>query len=210
MPATPPPVSTAAKDARVLTVPNLISVGRLALVPVFLWLLFSRNDRGSASLLLGGLGATDWVDGWIARRFDQGSTLGKILDPVADRVLLGVGVTAIIIDRSVPLWIGIVVVFREIAVSVGTVILAGLGARRIDVTWIGKCGTFALMGAIPSFLAAESTWAVRDGFKIAAWLAIIPAIVLSYWAAASYIPIGRTALREGRAARAQIEGGIRP
>jgi cardiolipin synthase (CMP-forming) len=189
------------RDARILTIPNVISLIRLLLVPVFVWLLFSRHDRGNASLLLGGIGATDWVDGYIARRFDQGSTFGKIIDPVADRVLLGVGVLAIVIDRSVPLIIGIIVIFREVVISLATVVLAALGARRIDVTWIGKCGTFGLMVAFPCFLASHSTWAIRDWFRWSAWLWIIPSIVLSYWAAASYIPIGREALRSGRAAR---------
>ncbi len=189
------------RDARVLTVPNVISLIRLLLVPVFVWLLFSRQDRGNASLLLGGIGATDWVDGYIARRFDQGSTLGKIIDPVADRVLLGVGVLAIIIDRSVPLWIGVIVVFREVVISVATLALAAMGARRIDVTWIGKCGTFGLMVAFPCFLASRSTWSIREWFRIAAWAWIIPSMVLSYWAAAGYVPIGLEALRSGRAAR---------
>ena len=72
---------------RILTIPNVISVGRLACAPVFCWLLFDGH-RIAAFALLGGLGATDWVDGWIARRFDQGTELGKVLDPVADRILL--------------------------------------------------------------------------------------------------------------------------
>ena len=192
----------AKRDTRILTIPNVISVVRLALVPVFVWVLFGRDDRGTASLLFGGLGATDWVDGWIARRFDQGSTFGKIIDPVADRILLGVGVLAILIDGSVPRWIGLTVVAREVLVSVGTLALAALGAKRIDVTWIGKCGTFGLMGAFPFFLAGKSDWATRDWFRVAGWVWIIPSLLLSWWAAAGYLPIGRTALREGRAARA--------
>src|SRR3954468_9724450 len=75
--------------SRVLTIPNLISVARLLCVPVFLWMLWEPHPaRRGAALLLAVLGATDWVDGWIARHFDQGSELGKVLDPVADRVLL--------------------------------------------------------------------------------------------------------------------------
>ncbi len=194
-------------EGRILTIPNVISVVRLMLVPVFVWLLFGRNDRGNASLLLGGLGGTDWIDGYIARRYDQGSALGKILDPVADRILLGVGVLAIVIDRSVPLWIGVLVVAREVVISIATVVLAGLGARRIDVTWIGKCGTFALMVAFPAFLASHSTWSTRQWFGVLAWVSIVPALVLSYWAAASYVPLGREALREGRAARSQPDVG---
>jgi cardiolipin synthase (CMP-forming) len=189
-------------DDRIATVPNLISGIRLLCVPLFVWLLFGPERRSDAAWLLGGLGATDWIDGYIARRFDQGSTLGKIMDPVADRLLLGVGVLSIWIDGSVPWFIGAIVVFREVVISGTTVALAALGAKRIDVTWIGKCGTFALMVAFPFFLMSNANVSWADQARIVAWLAIIPAIALSYWAAFGYIPIAKTALREGRSARA--------
>jgi cardiolipin synthase (CMP-forming) len=190
------------RDARIVTIPNGITLVRLLCVPVFVWLLFGADRRDLAAYLLAVLGATDWVDGWIARRFDQGSTLGKVLDPVADRLLLGVGVLAIIIDGSVPLVIGVIVVAREIAVSLGTVVLASLGAKRIDVTWVGKCGTFALMVAFPLFLISRADVSWADAARVLAWVAIVPAIVLSYRAAVGYIPIGRQALRDGREMRA--------
>ena len=189
-------------DDRILTLPNLISTVRLACIPLFVWLLFGRDNRAAAAVLLAVLGATDWVDGYIARRFDQGSTLGKVLDPVADRLLLGVGVLAIIIDGSVPLWVGAVVVFREVLISLVTVGLAALGARRIDVQWVGKAGTFGLMVAFPFFLASHATFSWRGFARDAAWVWIVPSILLSYWAAATYVPIARRALAEGRSARA--------
>src|SRR5260221_752392 len=78
-----------AARSRVLTIPNLISLARLLCVPVFLWMLWEPHPaRRGAAILLAVLGATDWVDGWIARHFDQGSELGQILDPTADPVLL--------------------------------------------------------------------------------------------------------------------------
>ena len=95
------------------TAPNLITVVRLCCLPLFLYLLFGRDNRVAAGLLLGGLGATDWVDGWVARRFNQVSEIGKVLDPAADRILFVVGVGAIIIDGSAPLWFSILVVARE-------------------------------------------------------------------------------------------------
>lgn len=188
-------------DRRVFTVPNLMSVARLLAVPVFLWLLFGREDRYGAALLLAFLGATDWVDGYVARRFNQVSELGKILDPLADRVLLGVGVAAILIDGSVPAWVGVTTVLREILVSVGVLVLAALGARRIDVTWWGKAGTFGMMVAFPLFLASNpeggAPW--HDLAGVLAWVAAIPGMVLGWYAAALYIPLARRALAEGRA-----------
>jgi cardiolipin synthase (CMP-forming) len=188
-------------DSRILTVPNVISVIRLCCIPLFVWLLFSKKDRGAAAILLAAIGATDWIDGYIARRFDQGSTLGKIIDPVADRLLLGVGVVSLMIDRSVHWWFGGLVLFREVAVSLTVVALASLGAKRIDVTWVGKCATFGMMTAFPLFLAGQSEFSWNDIARWLGWIIGIPSLVLSFYAAFAYIPIARTALREGRSGR---------
>ena len=188
-----------ADTSRVLTVPNVISVVRLACIPLFLWLLFGQDDRAAAAYLLAVLGATDWVDGYIARHFNQVSTLGKILDPTADRLLLAVGVIAIMIDGSVPPVVGWLTIVREVAVAIVALALAALGARRIDVTWFGKAGTFGMMVAYPLFLVSNSdvTWA--DTAEVMAWVAVVPGLVFSYISAAGYVPLGLRALREGRA-----------
>src|SRR5690606_16206416 len=83
-------------DRRIVTIPNAISAARLLCVPLFLWLLWGAEERVGAAWLLAVLGASDWVDGYIARRFDQGSELGKVLDPTADRALLLAGAVALL------------------------------------------------------------------------------------------------------------------
>src|SRR4051812_335191 len=125
-------------EDRVLTVPNVLSLVRLACVPLFLWLLFAQDNRAAAAYLLGGLGATDWVDGYVARRYDQVSTVGKVLDPAAARILLAVGIVAILIEGSVPVWIAWLTIVREVGISIVVLALAARGARRIDVQWVGK------------------------------------------------------------------------
>lgn len=189
-------------ESRILTVPNLISAARLAAVPFFLWLLFGEGQRFQAAVVLGVLGATDWVDGVIARRFDQVSNLGKILDPTADRIVLGVGVIAILIDGSVPTWLAALVIFREGAISFAVVALALVGAARIDVQWVGKAGTFANFFAFPFFLASEADISWADLARGAAWFFALPGLALSYYAAATYIPLAKRALaeREGKVA----------
>jgi len=185
---------------RILTVPNLISAVRLGCIPVFLWLLFGAEDRSSAAYLLAALGATDWVDGYVARHFHQVSTLGKVLDPTADRLLLAVGVIAILVDGSVPVWIAVLTIVRETLVGGATLVLAALGARRIDVTWFGKAGTFGLLCAYPLFLGSHADdlgW--EDLAGVLAWVCAIPGLVFSYVAAAGYVPLARRALAEGRA-----------
>ena len=182
---------------RIVTVPNAISLGRLACVPVFLWLLFDRENRVGAALLLAGLGATDWVDGYIARHFDQVSNLGKVLDPVAARFLLIVGMVAILVDGSVPPLIFWAAVVREALVAGITLLLGALGSRRIDVSWAGKAGTFLMMTAFPLFL-----WGHGHGPATAlAWPVAIAGLVIAWYAAATYVRPALEALREGRAAR---------
>jgi cardiolipin synthase (CMP-forming) len=194
-------------DRRVLTIPNVISIVRILCVPLFLWLYFGSEDRWAAFALLGGLGATDWVDGWIARQFDQGTLVGKVLDPVADRILLLVAAIALTADGVVPLWVGVLALVREGAVSVATLALAAAGAARIDVQWVGKAGTFALMFALPGFLLVDvlDPGSLRDAMEGLTWFATAVGLVLGYYALATYIPIARDALRAGRATPA---GGV--
>ncbi|MGH2474373.1 MAG: CDP-alcohol phosphatidyltransferase family protein [Candidatus Limnocylindrales bacterium] len=184
---------------QVLTLPNLITLARLACLPLFLWLLFGKEDRAAAAALLALLGITDWVDGYLARHLGQVSELGKILDPVADRLLFLVGAGGILIDGSVPTWFAVIVLVRETLVGGATLVLAALGARRIDVTWFGKAGTFGLMIAFPLFLASHSDLSWADAAGVLAWIAGIPGLALSLYAAVLYVPIARRALREGRA-----------
>ncbi|MGH9301079.1 MAG: CDP-alcohol phosphatidyltransferase family protein [Acidimicrobiales bacterium] len=193
-------------ESRILTVPNIISLLRLASVGLFLWLLFGRHDRLAAAILLAALGTTDWVDGYIARRFNQVSTLGKILDPTADRILLGVGVVAIIIDGSVPAWVGWATVGREVLVSGAVVGLALAGAARIDVQWVGKAGTFGLMCGFPCFLAGHSGVSWHHWATALAWVCTIPGLILAWYAAATYVPLARRALAAGRQGDAALRG----
>jgi cardiolipin synthase len=198
----PPPNETAPLpgDAgldRIATLPNAISLVRLACVPVFLWLLFGRENRVGAALLLGGLGATDWVDGYIARHFNQVSDLGKVLDPIADKVLLVTGMIAILVDGSVPAVVFWPAIAREVLVAGTTILLGAMGARRIDVSWAGKCGTLLMMVAFPLFL-----WGHGHGPATAvAWAVALAGLVMAWYAAATYVGPAIQALREGRAGR---------
>lgn len=188
--------------ADIMTVPNLITVVRLVCIPVFVWLLFAREHRAAAAWLLAALGSTDWVDGWLARRFDQVSEVGKVLDPTVDRLLFLVAVPSLVIDGSVPLLVAVLLVVREAIVAAVAITLGAMGARRIDVTWEGKAGTFAMMFALPMFLGGESTLSYAPFLAVMAWVFAVPGVILSYVSAAQYVPRARAALADGRAARA--------
>ena len=186
---------------RVLTAPNVITLIRLLCIPVFLWLLFGLHRQTLAAVLLAVLGTTDWIDGYVARRYHQVSTLGKVLDPAADRILVGTAVIAVIVHGAVPLWFGVATLAREALVSVMVVVLAALGAARINVLWIGKAGTFGLLVAYPGFLLSYGTAAWQQPVRDAAWVCGLVGLALGWAAAASYVAPARNALRVGRTAR---------
>jgi len=188
------PESQVPVSSQILTAPNVVTIARLACIPVFVWLIFGAERRFAAALLLGGLGATDWVDGWLARRFDQHSELGKILDPTADRLMFIVGVGSMIIDRSVPIWFAVAVLVREVVVGIAALVLAAVGAERFDVTWWGKAATFGLMFAFPLFLASYSTVGNRDVWWTLAWVTGLPSLLASWYSAIGYVPLARRAL----------------
>jgi cardiolipin synthase len=185
-----------------LTAPNAFTLLRLCCIPLFLYLLFGRDNRIAAAFLLGGLGATDWVDGWLARRYNQVSEFGKMFDPTADRLLFIVAITAIIIDGSAPLWFCVLVIVREVVVGLMMVIATlFFGMQRFDVTWWGKLATFLLMFAFPGFMLGASDIFAHQAFLVASWIIGIPGLVLSYYTAVTYVPMVRQSLRGGRATR---------
>ncbi|MGC2486404.1 MAG: CDP-diacylglycerol--glycerol-3-phosphate 3-phosphatidyltransferase [Acidimicrobiales bacterium] len=193
-------------DAGWLTWPNAITLMRLLALPVFLWLLFGMGHRAVAAWLLGGLGATDWIDGYVARRWHQVSNVGKIFDPTADRILVMAGLIAVAVAGGVPWWFALLTLSREVIVSVLTLVLAALGAVRINVLWWGKVSTFALMTTFPLFLltsnahhAPLSTW--QHDARIVCWVIGACGLTLSWIVLFGYIRPALGALRAGRASR---------
>ena len=184
------------------TIPNAFTLLRLLLLPVFLYVLFGLENRAAAALLLGVLSATDWVDGYLARRLGQVSEFGKVFDPTVDRLLFLVATTAIIIDGSIPLWFALAVLAREIAVGLMMVIATLVYKMpRIDVTYLGKVATFLLMFSVPGFLMGNSDIRTADLFQAAAWIVGIPGLILSYWTGIAYIPQVRRAIADAASAR---------
>ena len=195
----------ASTDA-VRTWPNLVTVVRLAFIPLFVWLLFDTYHRAFAAWLLATLGATDWIDGFLARRLHQVSNLGKILDPVADRILVITGLLCVAAAAGVPWWFALVTLARELIVSILTLVLAALGAARIDVLWWGKVSTFTLMTSYPLFLlttnphhAALTSW--QQPIRDCTWVIAILGLTLSWIVLAGYVKPALRALRTGRQAR---------
>lgn len=186
------------------TIPNLFTLLRLLCLPLFLWLLFGLPSRQAAAWMLGALGATDWVDGYLARRLGQTSEFGKKFDPTVDRLLFIVAVIAIMIDGSMPIWFGVALLARELVVG-GAVAIATLffGMPRFDVTWLGKLATFMLMFAVPGFLMGNSSVPGAEWFALATWFLAIPGLALSYYTGAQYLRRVRDSVRAGRPSEAE-------
>ncbi len=178
------------------TVPNLVTFGRLACIPIFCWLLFGLEDRLAAGILLGALGATDFLDGFLARRLGQATELGAILDPVTDRLMFFGAVISMAVNGDVALWFAVVALVREFGLSVGTLILAGRGVGWLGVNAWGKAGSFGLMFAFPLFLLGQADIPGAGGWTIAGWVWGIPSLVIAWYGAYLYVPAGRAALAD--------------
>jgi len=196
-------------DAGWWTWPNAITMVRLLLLPVFFWLLFATDHRAIAAWLLAALGATDWIDGFVARRFHQVSNVGKILDPTADRLLVIGGLIGVAAAAGVPWWFAIATLVRELIVSILTLALAALGAARINVLRWGKFSTFALMTTFPLFLLTTNPhhapllrW--QHDARIICWIIGIMGLSVSWLVLFGYVKPALAALRSGRQGRRNL------
>jgi cardiolipin synthase len=181
--------------SRILTIPNVISFVRIALIPVFMYLLIHEGTEYAGILLFGAVVATDWVDGTIARRTGQVSKLGRILDPVADRAALAGGLIALVIRGAFPLWAALVVIVRDVLILLaGLVLLAGKKAT-IDVRFIGKIATFTLMAAIPAVAWGNLGLVIAPAALALGWTWFAVGVIEYYWAAALYAGDLRRAAR---------------
>jgi len=172
-------------SSRVFTVPNVLSFLRLALVPVFLVLLISGADA-LALLVLAVSGLTDFLDGWIARRFNQVTRLGQLLDPAADRLYIFAALIGLAWRDLVPWWIVAVVVGRDIFLLVLGVVLANHGFGPLPVHQLGKLATFCLFYALPMIMLGQafpalSWWSQPVGWAFGLWGAY-----LYWWAGIIY------------------------
>ncbi|HET9261252.1 MAG TPA: CDP-alcohol phosphatidyltransferase family protein [Acidimicrobiia bacterium] len=167
---------------KILTIPNLVSFVRLAAIPVFWWLLLSEDNVAAATILFAVVATTDWVDGYLARRLGQVSKLGKALDPVADRAMIASAVIAGLIAEIVPMWIGILLIAREVYMATVTVFLVMRGAGTLEVRWLGKLATFLVYSSIGWFYFAAIPF-LEVVLLPAAWLAAIGGLAL-YWVTA--------------------------
>ncbi len=184
-------------SGRILTVPNVISMLRLALVPVFA-VLIVRGEDVWALTVLAVSGATDWLDGAIARRFDQVSRLGKALDPAADRLFILVTLIALVWRDVIPLWLALVLVSRDVLLACAFPFLARRGYGPLPVHFAGKAATFALLYAFPLLLLAEWAGVVGTAAAVLGWAFAGWGVGLYWFAAVVYLVQTRVLLAPER------------
>src|SRR5690606_30552696 len=190
-----------ARDAeeRIWTVPNAISFLRLALIPVFAWLIVAEHDA-AALLVLAVAGASDWVDGDVARRFDQASRLGRMLDPAADRLYIFVTLIGLAYRELVPWWLVAVIVARELVLAATLPVLLRHGYGPLPVHMAGKAGTFCLMYAFPLLLLASVPGLVGDVSWTVGWVTALWGVGLYWFACLLYLEqVVRIVRRDRRA-----------
>lgn len=182
---------------RVFTAPNVLSFLRLLAVLVFGVLIVLGHDL-AAVILLVVFGATDWLDGFLARRLNQRTELGAKLDPVADRLYIVVAVVALAIRGIVPWWFFALVFLRDAMLALLVPALKRVGRDSLPVNFVGKAGTMALLLAFPFLLVGGSDEFRLGWLSTVGWTLAILGAVLYWWAGALYVQATRQLLAEGR------------
>ena len=154
---------------RVVTVPNALSVLRLLGVPLFLWLLLGPHADIAALIVLAASGFTDWADGVLARKLNQTSQLGALLDPAADRLYILATLVGLTLRHIIPWWLAAIIVGRDLVLAPGVWLLRRRGIAPLNVSYLGKSATFCLLYAFPLLLIGAHDWAVSDVARPIAW-----------------------------------------
>ena len=180
--STDPVAEEPGDTSAILTVPNLLSFLRILLIPVFVVLLLHHGTELAGLVLVGGVMATDWVDGYIARRTHSVSELGKLLDPVSDRLAIAAAIIALVVRHAFPLWAALLILVRDAGVFLVGVLLLGSRGRRLDVRFIGKVGTLVLMTTIPMIAWGNLDLPFASAMTAMGWV-FFPVGILEYYAA---------------------------
>lgn len=176
----------ASDPSRVLTVPNLISLIRILLIPVFFVLIVDEDTTTAGLILFACVVATDWVDGLVARRTGQVSEVGRLLDPIADRLAIAAGLIALAVRGVFPVWAAALILVRDVVVMVGGALAMTRRRVRVEVRFVGKLATFSLMVAIPAVAWSELGLPLAPAAAVLGWAAFAVGIVEYYVAAWVY------------------------
>jgi cardiolipin synthase len=177
----------ARESEQIWTIPNALSVLRLGGVPLFLWLLLGPHADGWALLVLALSGFTDWADGMLARKLNQMSRFGALLDPLADRLYILATLVGLVLRHIIPLWLAIVIVGRDVVVGLALPRLRKAGYGPPEVHYLGKAATFCLLYAFPLLLLGTYHGTAADIARPVAWAFTIWGTALYLWSGVVYL-----------------------
>ncbi len=180
-------VPAAPSTDRVVTIPNAISVARLLGVPVFLYLLLGPHADLAALFVLIAAGISDWADGVLARRLNQYSRLGELLDPAADRLYILATLVGLVLRNIIPWWLAALIIGRDLVLAVALGVLRRYGYGPLPVHYLGKAATFNLLYAFPFLLLAARSGTVADVARPVAWAFTLWGTGLYLWAGGVYL-----------------------
>jgi cardiolipin synthase (CMP-forming) len=184
-------------SSAIVTLPNVLSVSRILLIPAFVWLIVDRDTTFTGLLLFGVVVSTDWLDGYVARRTGTVTDVGKLLDPTADRLAIGAGLVALVVRGAFPLWAALAILVRDLAVLIAGVTLLATRKVRIEVRFVGKVATFGLVVAIGFIAWGELGYPFATAVEAVGWGIYAVGIFGYYLAAWLYAGDLREALRSG-------------
>lgn len=174
------------RAAAIWTIPNIISMIRLAGVPLFLWLVIVPEADVLALVVLMVSGFSDWLDGYLARRLDQMSDLGRILDPVADRLYILAAVIGLLWRDIIPWWVAIILPARDAFLWCLVPFLRTRGYSALPVHYLGKAATAALLYAFPLLFLGDGEGTVATLALVFGWAFAVWGIGLYWWAGLLY------------------------
>lgn len=166
------------------TIPNALSALRLLGVPVFFWLIVVPQNDGLALAVLIVSSFTDWLDGYLARRLNQFSRLGELLDPLADRLYVVAALAALYVRDLLPLWVVAALLLRDVSMSLLLIYLKRDGITGIPVHFVGKAATMNLLYALPLILLGTFSGLLGEIAHVFGWAFLLWGIAM-YWYAAS-------------------------
>ena len=174
------------------TIPNAVSLLRLLGIPLFFYLLLVQEDYIWSLCVLVIAGATDWVDGFLARRLNQISRLGILLDPMVDRLYIAATLIGLAMAQLIPWWLVLLIAFRDIALLALIPVLRRLGMTALPVTYVGKAATFALLWGFPLILLGGLDSTTATVMAAAGWAFALWGTYLYWWAGVRYFMQTRT------------------
>jgi cardiolipin synthase len=172
---------------RIWTIPNALSAARLLGVPVFFWLIVGPEKDGLALIILVISSFTDWLDGYLARRLNQFSRLGELLDPLADRLYVVAALIALFVRELIPIWVVVALLLRDVVMFLFLVYLKKFGYNGVPVHFVGKAATMNLLYALPLILLGTFSGLVGQVAEVFGWAFLLWGVSMYWYAAILYM-----------------------